>query len=373
MLQGLVAFTSACTLDAAGGFELRRRLEDGAPEWVYTRTAHASSSAQDQRATWPLACSEGMKQSPINVRSSQAVPTPALDDAVAVHITKHIPLLVNTGHYFELDQTSPTHSIRRSGEAAPHPTEASKGWTRVLGASYNFYQVHWHSPSENTIDGERFAMEAHFVHQLNDSSLVGTNAKLAVIAVMYELRKECNPDLDEFWSQLPMAPGDAPFDSPVDIGSWLGSRMLSGGYYHWKGSLTTPPCTEGVTWLLLRNRSHVCSRQLERLRTSLGSMQHGVDVNNRVVQPLNGRRIQVTTTPWRPPSTTTITSSSFSGTPSGASPDLSPSELAPYVLGGMATTLLILWLVELLGRSSRSRSRPRGGGRDADGYAMEVV
>ena len=113
-------------------------------------------------------------------------------------------------------------------------------------------------------------MEAHYVHQLNDSSLVGTNARLAVIAVMYELREDaCNPELDQFWSQMPMDAGDAPFDAPIDIGAWLGGGMLSGGYFMWKGSLTTPPCTEGVTWVLLRNRSYVCPRQLERLRAEI--------------------------------------------------------------------------------------------------------
>ena len=62
-------------------------------------------------------------------------------------------------------------------------------------------------------------------------------AKLAVIAIMYELSDECNADLEPFWNELPMEPGDAPFATPVDAGGWL-APLLRGGYYAWDGSLT---------------------------------------------------------------------------------------------------------------------------------------
>ena len=345
MLPSSAVLILGCTLDR--GFE-PRRLEDGAARWVYARPPHTASNALDQRDTWPSACIQGMRQSPINIRSSLASPNPELDGAIAVHIAKHVPLLVNTGHYFELDKTSPEHSVRNSGESIPHRTPTSKGSSQILGDWYNFYQVHWHTPSENTVDGRRFAMEAHYVHQLDDPSLVGTNARLAVLAVLYELQDACNTDLDEFWDQLPMTQGDAPFDRSIDIGAWLGGSMLKGGYYTWKGSLTTPPCTEGVTWVLLRNTSFVCQRQLARLKSSLALVQNGIDVNNRATQPTNGRRIQVTTTPR------------LSATGAAAAGEgLAPSELAPYVLLVMAATLLILGAWE---RLSRRKSEPTRGG-----------
>ena len=314
------------------------------PPWVYSRTPDTASNADDQRDTWPNQCSSGSRQSPINIIRADAIPTPALDGAVSVHISKHVPLLVNSGHNFQLDETSPVHSVHEPGDSAPHATATFKGWSHILGGSYNFYQVHWHSPSENTIDGSGFAMEAHYVHQLNDSSLVGTNAKLAVIAVMYELRQDtCNPELDRFWNQLPLTPGNAPFDTPIDIGSWLGNDMLSAGYYAWKGSLTTPPCTEGVTWVLLRSTSFVCPRQVERLRTSLRLSQSGVEINNRAVQPTNGRRVQVTTSPRL-----------LEPAPATSLGLLRASRVwAPLVMAALAAALLLLAAWKLLPRPRR--------------------
>ena len=90
--------------------------------------------------------------------------------------------------------------------------------------------MHWHAPSENRVDGKQYAMEAHYVHQLDDPSLVGTNERLAVIALMYQLSEECNADLDQFWAQLPMRAGDAPFSTSIDVGSWI-EPILPGGYY----------------------------------------------------------------------------------------------------------------------------------------------
>ncbi len=270
--------TSGCALD--------RR-------WVYSRDQH-SAIAADQQATWPAACSAGERQSPLDIQSRTAVPTAELTDALQVHIRKHVPLLYNSGHYFELDKTTPEHIVRKTESERAHAAAPGrgKGWSLILNQSFRFYQAHWHTPSENRIDGKEYALEAHFVHQLDDPSLVGTNERLGVIAVLYELSEACNPQLDQFWSRLPMEAGDAPFDELVDMSSWL-EPLLPGGYFSWSGSLTTPPCTEGVTWNLLRQPATVCQRQVDRLKTALAGMQDGVRINNRVVQPLHGRLVRV--------------------------------------------------------------------------------
>ena len=65
--------------------------------------------------------------------------------------------------------------------------------------------------------------------------------------------------------------------------------LLSSGYWHWTGSLTTPPCTEGVDWNLMKGRLPVCQRQVDQLKSALANTQEGVDINNRATQPLHHR------------------------------------------------------------------------------------
>jgi carbonic anhydrase len=138
----------------------------------------------------------------------------------------------------------------------------------INGAKYNFYQVHWHTPSENTVDGVEYPLEAHFVHQLADDpdagSVVGTLHRLAVIGLLYELG-ECNTFLDAFWDAFPEKRGYAPYlGVELDLNTKL-AAALAEGYYHWWGSLTTPPCTEGVSWNLLKKKETVCQRQIDVL------------------------------------------------------------------------------------------------------------
>jgi hypothetical protein len=71
------------------------------------------------------------------------------------------------------------------------------------------------------------------------------------------------------------------------------AASLAEGYYHWFGSLTTPPCTEGVSWNLLKARQTVCPRQVDALKAALGATQHGIEFNNRVPQPLNHRVVRL--------------------------------------------------------------------------------
>jgi len=79
----------------------------------------------------------------------------------------------------------------------------------------------------------------------------------------------------------------------LDFNSKL-THELGQGYYHWLGSLTTPPCTEGVSWNLLRAKETVCQAQVDKLVQALERTQAGIGFNNRVVQPLNHRVVTVT-------------------------------------------------------------------------------
>merc|ERR1719409_2139601 len=184
-----------------------------------------------------------------------------------------------------------------AGEAHVMAAGQPKGYSMINGAKYNFYQVHWHTPSENTVDGESFPLEAHFVHQLDDSTNGGLH-RLAVIGLLYELG-ECNTFLDYFWGDFLEMKGSAAYtaetqnyDEALDFNAKL-SAALAQGYYHWYGSLTTPPCTEGVNWNLLKVKQTVCQAQVDKLKAALGATQSGLEFNNRVPQPLNHRVVSL--------------------------------------------------------------------------------
>jgi len=266
----------------------------GAASWVYANSGQESADAQAQTDTWGGLCATGHEQSPINVVTADAVTTAM--PVIATHFDTNASFVKNTGHGFQLFETSPeTHEFNVDTSEVDSIGD-SKGYSIIGGAKHNFYQVHWHTPSENTVDGKSFPLEAHFVHQLDDAALHGTYHRLAVIGLLYELGTdyECNEFLDKFWSEFPVEKGNAGYSGEnFDLNAKL-TEELSHGYYHWYGSLTTPPCTEGVSWNLLKKREKVCQRQVNRLQQALGSTQSGIEFNNRVPQPLNHRIVTET-------------------------------------------------------------------------------
>jgi len=219
---------------------------------------------------------------------------------ITTHIETSMSYAMNTGHGFQLFETSPIehkyNSVATSKKDTLDDAPSAKGYSMIAGSKYNFYQVHWHTPSENTIDGLHAAMEAHFVHQLAN----GGNAKdpyptnfgyhrLAVIGLLYNLGtiSDCNSFLDHFWAYFPQSKGLKEYKGTNPNLNTKLSDELAKGYWHWYGSLTTPPCTEGVSWNLLTSREKVCPAQVETLKNALKLTQNDVAFNNRVAQPLN--------------------------------------------------------------------------------------
>jgi len=139
--------------------------------------------------------------------------------------------------------------------------------------NFKMKQVHFHAPSENTIHGKSFPLEAHFVH-------ADSKGNLAVIGVMFKEGK-ANPGLEKLWAQMPKEAGEPmPLKAKVSA-----SEMMpdSRDYYRFSGSLTTPPCSEGVRWLMLKAPITASKEQIQAFEEV---MKHH---NNRPVQPLNGR------------------------------------------------------------------------------------
>lgn len=143
------------------------------------------------------------------------------------------------------------------------------------GIRFELKQFHFHSPSENQINGKSFPLEAHLVHADKDGNL-------AVVSVMFDEGKE-NPAVAKAWSQMPKSEGGKN-TLPVKLSA---TALLPGShdYYRYNGSLTTPPCSEGVRWFVMKKPLTVSKQQVETFTRTLGF------ANNRPVQAINARPI----------------------------------------------------------------------------------
>jgi carbonic anhydrase len=250
--------TIAVGLAAAGtasAFSLARAETHHPHHWSYSGKESPSHWAELD-AQYRL-CAAGKRQSPINIHTN------------AVYRSELSPL--------EFDyRPSPLHIIDNG-----HTIQADYGHGSSLlvgGHRYQLVQIHFHHPSEEEIDGKRFDMVAHLVHR--DAA-----GKLAVVAVLLKVGHE-NPLLGSLWSHLPKA-GDHSEASPtIDIDA----RQLipaDHGYFTFTGSLTTPPCSEGVRWLVLKTPMEISDAQL-----AVFAGRYPDDA--RPIQRLNGRHISAT-------------------------------------------------------------------------------
>ena len=150
------------------------------------------------------------------------------------------------------------------------------GGILVDGREYRLIGAHTHNPSEHTLDGERFPLEVHLVHTSN-------SGEFAVVGIVYR-RGEANAPIQAITDSAPaQGEKDTALSSSLAADEFL---PAGGGYYAYLGSLTTPPYTEGVQWLVLSEPIEVSEEQVSRLAELTGG-----GTNNRALQPLNGRRI----------------------------------------------------------------------------------
>jgi len=146
----------------------------------------------------------------------------------------------------------------------------------VRGSRFQLLQLHFHHPSEERINNRSFAMVAHLVHK----DYMG---RLAVVAVLLE-PGEANPVIDAFWTYMPLGPGDRVAMPPNTVAL---AQLLPKDrrYYQFMGSLTTPPCTEDVLWMILKQPVSLSYDQLRLFAQQFPD-------NARPLQPLNGRVVR---------------------------------------------------------------------------------
>ncbi len=230
------------------------------PEWGY-EVPGASPADWGKMSPKFVACAEGLAQSPIDITEAASADLPAFQATyrpAELRIVHHLHTsdVVNTGHSIQVNFPN--------------------GDTLKLGEDrYALAQFHFHSPSEHTVKGKQYPMEMHLVHKSADG-------KLAVVGAFIEEGAH-NAAFDGIWANLPAAKGVETHlaNVPVDLQSLLPADRRS---YRYEGSLTTPPCSEGVRWTVLATPIRLSADQIAAFQ----KVMHG---NNRPTQPLNGRKV----------------------------------------------------------------------------------
>ncbi|KAJ3235642.1 hypothetical protein HDU81_000274 [Chytriomyces hyalinus] len=126
------------------------------------------------------------------------------------------------------------------------------------GREYAVQQLHFHSPSEHRVHSKYFDLEAHFVHASADG-------KLNVIGILFEISETPNPWIDLFIDNLPANVNVSTYLSGLDMSPII-NHLKTTDYYSYSGSLTTPPCTEGILWMVARKPLPISVKQLLKFR-----------------------------------------------------------------------------------------------------------
>lgn len=217
-----------------------------AAEWTY-EGEHGAEHWGDTFAT----CGEGKNQTPININQAVDADLRPLDIQYQGAVTG----LINNGHTVQ-SEISGFNSLL------------------VDGKTFDLKQFHFHTPSENYIKNRQYPLEAHFVH-------ADEAGNLAVVAVMYEFGDKRNANLTKLLADIPGSKEGVTLASQVKLSDLLPDTEH---YYRFTGSLTTPPCSEGVRWFVLQEPVQASKKQLSSLHEVMGD-------NNRPLQPINSRLV----------------------------------------------------------------------------------
>ena len=193
------------------------------------------------------ACGTGKYQSPIDIQE---------------YLTANLPNLQINYRVAPLEIINNGHTIK-----VVYPTGSTM---TVDDKSYNLLQFHFHTPAENTINKRKYDMSIHFLHKTDEGSM-------GVLGVMIE-KGEHNKAAQKIWDHLPVHKLQEKKynDIHINAAELLPKNME---YYSFLGSLTTPPCTEGVNWYVLKHPIQLSSEQIEKFKNTF---------------PMNARPVQRT-------------------------------------------------------------------------------
>ena len=199
------------------------------------------------------ACSQGKEQSPIDIHGAH------LDkklQPIEFHYISGAMTLTNTGHTVQVTPPPGSYIV-------------------VGGTRYDLVQFHFHHPGEESVKGKLPDLSLHLVHKSADG-------KMAVVAVRLN-EGNANALLAALWEHLPRTAGNT--DKLTESMNPGGLLPTDRGYWTYEGSLTAPPCTEGVQWFVMQQEVGIS-------RTQLRTFAALYKVNSRLEQPAHGRKIE---------------------------------------------------------------------------------
>ena len=217
--------------------------ENGPAQWGEISKAYAT-------------CQTGINQSPIDIQTAT---------------TNKLGLPALSIQY--VDGPTRFRSINHTLQATMSRYTAN--YINIDDKIYYLKQLDFHAPSEHTLNGRTYPLELQLVHK-------NQHGDIAIVAVMFDI-DEPNQAIQNLWESFPtMTDNSMPIFSPVNINQLLPDDKT---YWRYRGSLTTPPCTEGVTWAVLKTPVALSAEQLDKFHYIVGP------ANNRPLQPLNERKI----------------------------------------------------------------------------------
>lgn len=246
LIRGAVA--CACCLKAGVAISSDKPAQKGAaaPHWSYQGDGNPAKWGELQPDF--KMCQLGLEQTPIDLGNAIKGDAGSID-----YDYKPLPLrLVNNGHTIQFN--------------------ADPGSACVIGETrYELLQFHLHHPSEHLLAGKGFDLECHFVHKSSAGAL-------AVTAVFIK-PGTANVALKTFFEQMPAGEGpELKIASLIDLGAML---PKAGGYFRYMGSLTTPPCSEGLTWTVHKEAVEASVEQIKKFAALFPGNARPIQNRNR--------------------------------------------------------------------------------------------
>ena len=215
-----------------------------AAEWSYE-----GENGADNWGKHFATCGEGVNQTPINIKGTVKAELSPLQ----IDYQGKVREVINNGHTVQANVEGKNQLV-------------------IDGDTFELQQFHFHTPSENYIGGKQFPLEVHFVH-------ANADGQLAVIAAMFKTGPRGNEAFNTLLAKVPEKDQIQPLQDDLNPADLLPRERE---YFRFNGSLTTPPCSEGVRWFVMREAQAGTEQQIDSLHQVMGD-------NARPLQPLNAR------------------------------------------------------------------------------------